>query len=153
MHAHPQPSYFSRIGCLLRYCKLDPQGSGRSVFSFTLRASSLKLIQNESCDLNKGNRRGGVWAKMIEEDLKSAEKSEGNKVPTILVANLGKYSCFCCSVPNLSIIVLIKVFWISQSTLTEASTLASSSITKIDEKKEASVPSYFVSTSIPINCN
>ena len=70
----------------------------------------------------------------------------------MFVASCGKYSCFCSVDPNFLKIVLIRVLCTSHITLTEGSTLASSSITKLATKKVELVPPYWDSISIPKSC-
>lgn len=75
-----------------------------------------------------------------------------DKNSTVDVANIGKYKFLCSSVPYCLIRRLFKVFWMSQGNAMAASTLASSSITKIELKNVEFEPPYSDSISIPINC-
>lgn len=71
---------------------------------------------------------------------------------TMSVDSRLRYFSFWAGVPSLLISVLISVFWMSQSTATDGSTLASSSMTRMEEKKEAPVPPYSGSISMPMSC-
>ena len=68
------------------------------------------------------------------------------------LASLGKYfSCSSTLAYRLKY-SLTRVFWTSQTTLTEGSTRASSSMATMDAKNVDPAPPYLESTSIPISC-
>ncbi len=71
---------------------------------------------------------------------------------TMSVESRLRYCSFWAGVPSLANSVLISVFWMSQSTATEASTFASSSMTRMEEKNVEPVPPYCVSISMPMSC-
>mmetsp|Transcript_55479 Transcript_55479/g.154645 ORF Transcript_55479/g.154645 Transcript_55479/m.154645 type:complete len:249 (+) Transcript_55479:751-1497(+) len=76
--------------------------------------------------------------------------SERQKLPTVSVAKRGKYVCFCTCVPYWLKAVTSKVFWISISTATAGSTIATSSTAKQAAVKPAPTPPNSSGTSMPI---
>lgn len=70
---------------------------------------------------------------------------------TVSVHSRLRYCSFWAGVPRLVNSVLISVFWMSQSTATDGSTFASSSMTRMEEKNVEPVPPYCGSISMPMS--
>mmetsp|Transcript_16807 Transcript_16807/g.32834 ORF Transcript_16807/g.32834 Transcript_16807/m.32834 type:complete len:216 (+) Transcript_16807:319-966(+) len=76
--------------------------------------------------------------------------SERQNDATVSLESLERYSCFCSSVPYTLNAVISSVFWMSISTATDGSILATSSTAKHADVKFKPTPPYSVGASIPI---